>query len=139
MRILLNTLIRDNYAFFDSDSKACLDLSSPGAIVEGVTPAIRRGILAGTIIDVDQESGIVLAPKQAHIQDLYLKHMGIERKPKETKAETPPPVDNKSAIDKLNEAQVQDEKVQASKGKAKNAKKKEDETDGVQDSENKEV
>ena len=121
MRILLNKTLRDNFAFFDPDSLACLDMQSPGADVLKVTPSIRRAILAGTVIDVDQESGLKLTEKQLQFQDAYLRHLGITRKPKVEESD-------KSAIEALNDAQAQDEKVQASKGKANNkAKSKKDE------------
>lgn len=87
MRILLNTLIRENYSFFDADSRACLDLSCPGAIVDGVTPAIKRGILAGTIIDVDNESGIEIGEKQKMFNAAYLRAKNIAPK-EEVKIET---------------------------------------------------
>lgn len=80
MRILLNTLIRENYSFFDADSRACLDLSCPGAIVDRVTPAIKRGILAGTIIDVDNESGIEIGEKQKMFNAAYLRAKRIAPK-----------------------------------------------------------
>lgn len=86
MRILLNTLIRENYSFFDMDSRASLDLSCPGAIVNGITPAIRRGIIAGTIIDVDNESGIEIGEKQKKFNEAYLRHKGIAVKEVNQKA-----------------------------------------------------
>jgi hypothetical protein len=125
MRILLNKALRDNFAFFDPDSLACLDMASPGADVPKVTPSIRRAILAGTVIDVDNESGLKLTDKQRQFQAAYLQHLGIVPKQKVE-------VSDKSAIEELNNAQAQDEKVQASKGKAK-AKSKKDE--GVEDGE----
>jgi hypothetical protein len=70
MRILLNKTLRDNYAFFDPESLACLDMQSPGADVPKVTPSIRRAILAGTVIDVDQESGLKLTEKQYNSKKL---------------------------------------------------------------------
>lgn len=109
MRILLNKLKRDNYAFFDADSKACLDLSSPGANVEKITPALRRGIIAGTIIDVDGESGIQLKPNQLKLQELMLKSMGIKTK---AQAEATQAMQT-DAINKLKEAQKADEEAAA--------------------------
>lgn len=123
MRILLNTLKRDNYAFFDADSLACLDLQSPGCDVPKVTPAIRRGILAGTLIDVDGESGIKITEQQTRLQANYLRALGISPKVKVEAQVAPPVVEGKSAIDELNQAQVNDEKVAASKKKAANKKK----------------
>ena len=121
MRILLNKTLRDNFAFFDPDSLACLDMASPGADVPKVTPSIRRAILAGTVIDVDSESGIEITEKQKQFQAAYLRHLGIVPKKKVEATD-------KSAIEQLNDAQAQDEKVQASKGKANNkAKSKKEE------------
>ncbi len=119
MRILLNKALRDNFAFFDPDSLACLDMASPGADVPKVTPSIRRAILAGTVIDVDGESGLKLTDKQKQFQAAYLQHLGIVPKQKVE-------VSDKSAIEELNNAQAQDEKVQASKGKAKTKSKKDE-------------
>ena len=53
LKLRLNVLKQDNYAFFCPVSRVHLTLSSPVGFSNGVTPAILTALRAGTIIDVD--------------------------------------------------------------------------------------
>lgn len=49
MKVVLNLSKKDNYAFFDEDSKVNLSISAPVAEVLDITPAIKRGLHFGTL------------------------------------------------------------------------------------------
>ena len=53
LKLRLNVLKQDNYAFFCPVSRIHLTLSSPVGFSNGVTPAILTALRAGTVIDVD--------------------------------------------------------------------------------------
>lgn len=53
IRLKLNHKKTNNYAFFCPASRLHLTVSNPLGMVEGITPAIIRGILSKSIIDVD--------------------------------------------------------------------------------------
>lgn len=119
MRILLNTLLRDNYSFFDPDYPLSLSLSNPGANVDHITESMKRGFRGGTIIDVDKATDIEAPDNVIAIQNSLLRSMGIVRAEKgsENKAEStetaPPKEEDKTEDPKDN--------------KKKNVKKKEGE------------
>ena len=55
MKLALNLLKSNNFAFFDPQSRLHVTVSSPVGIVDGATPAIERGLRSKAIILVDDE------------------------------------------------------------------------------------
>lgn len=122
MRILLNTLLRDNYSFFDPDYPLSLSLSNPGANVDKITESMKRGFRGGTIIDVDGATDIEAPEHIKPMQDALLRSMRIERT--EKKVETAKPVEPKKE-EKTPEEKVEEPKDNKNKNKVN--KKKEGE------------
>lgn len=52
-KILLNSAIRENYAFFCPQSGLHLDVVNPVGFTDRVTPSILRGLKGHTLVDVD--------------------------------------------------------------------------------------
>ena len=116
IRLLLNSAKRENYAFYDPESKITLRLDRPTAKVERLTPAIERGIAAGTIIDIDEVSNIKVSANEKATQDLLLKRIGIVRNPSKAVEEA------KAAEEALKQAKEVAEKV-AVEAKSEEAEK----------------
>ena len=55
VRIALNKLMHDNYAFFCPVTLLHLSLSRPLGMITVLSDSIERGLKAGTLIDVDNK------------------------------------------------------------------------------------
>ena len=55
MELMLNPHKRDNYAFFDPESRLHLTASSPAGSVQQATSAIKRGINTGVLVAVEND------------------------------------------------------------------------------------
>ena len=55
MELMLNPRKRDNYAFFDPESRLHLTASSPAGSVQQATDAIKRGISTGVLVVIKND------------------------------------------------------------------------------------
>lgn len=89
MRVLLNIAKRDNFSFFDPVNKVHLNRVNPMCKVSILSPSLRRAILAGNIIDVDNNFDLEVSDKIKALNDKVLKTLNVERKIKEEKINEP--------------------------------------------------
>jgi hypothetical protein len=125
MRILLNVLYKDNFSFFDPEYPLSLSLSKPGANVDHLTSAMKRGITHGTIIDVDGASEITVDAETLRIHNMLLAKMGIQRAEKKVEAKAPEVKAPEVKVEATKPEEKADDKVD--KKKANASKKKEGE------------
>lgn len=123
IRLILNTLKRENYAFYDPDSKITLRLDRMSAKVEKLTPAIERAIMAGNIIDVDKVSNIKISDAEENLQETLLRKLGIVRNLNKAEQEK---IAQKEAVEEAKAAMKVEEKEEVVEEEApkKKAKKK---------------
>lgn len=103
IKLLLNVLKRNNYVFFDPESRLHLSLGSPMGFANIVSNSVKRAILAGNIIDIEKTTGIEVSERVEAINKAVLNHMGYipKIKPEEPTTPTEPtavaeiPVDDK--------------------------------------------
>ena len=133
IRLLLNSSKRENFAFYDPESKITLRLDRPTAKVEKITQSIARGIAAGTIIDIDEVSGIKINANEKATQDLLLKRIGIVRNPskaiEEAKAAEEVLKQAKEVAEKVAVEEKSEEAEKESKPKAKSKAKSKTKTE----------
>ena len=89
MRVLLNIAKRDNFSFFDPVNKVHLNRVNPMCKVSILSPSLRRAILAGNIIDVDNNFDLEISDKIKTLNEKVLKILNIKRKAKEEKINEP--------------------------------------------------
>lgn len=113
MRILLNIAKRDTSVFFDPVSKIHLNRLNPFGFVKELTPSIKRAIVSGSIIDVDNYFNVEISKEVKALNDRVLQNFNITRKTKEE------PVQVKDVVESITE-----EEVEAEKQPKKSTKKK---------------
>ena len=89
MRVLLNIAKRDNFSFFDPVNKVHINRVNPMCEVSILSPSLRRAILAGNIIDVDNSFDLEISDKIKTLNEKVLKILNIKRKAKEEKINEP--------------------------------------------------
>lgn len=134
IRLMLNLFRKENYAFFDAESKVHMNIANPINSVKEITPAIKRAILAGTVIDIDKVTGINVRDNDEKVHDVLLAKFNITR---DTNGSMPMVARaNKEEVSVENKApnagEVDNEETPADvkkdkKGAKKNSKKKEGE------------
>lgn len=88
IRVFLNVVKGDNYAFFDPESRTHLTLTSPMATIDRLTACIYRDILSGSIIDIDETSGIEVSERVATMRKTVLNKFQIKVIPKKLTEES---------------------------------------------------
>lgn len=116
IKLLLNVLKRNNYVFYDKVNKLHLSLSSPVGFANTVSQSVKRAILAGNIIDINNVTGIEVSKAVADRNELVLQRLGYKKKEQvvlassedsnknEEDLSTPAPKEDLKADDKSNEA-----------------------------------
>lgn len=129
MRFLLNISKRDNFVFYDQKSKMHLSISSPIGFAKEITPVLKRSILAGNVIDIDNVSGVEVDENIKAINDKILKLYNlvpavavIKEEKALVKEET-----TKVVEENVEEIQVEEKPKNKNKNKSKNVKSKEGE------------
>lgn len=89
MRVLLNIAKRDNFSFFDPVNKVHLNRVKPMNKVSILSPSLRRAILAGNIIDVDNNFDLEISDKVKALNEKVLKTLNVKREIKEEKINEP--------------------------------------------------
>lgn len=122
IKLLLNVLKRNNYVFYDKVNKLHLSLSSPVGFANTVSQSVKRAILAGNIIDINNVTGIEVSKAVADRNELVLQRLGYKKEQvvlassedsnkNEEKLSTPAPNEGLSADDKSNEAPKDEEET----------------------------
>lgn len=120
MRILLNIIKRENFVFFDPINKIHLNRVNPFGDVNVLSNQLKRAIVAGNVIDVDNEFEIEVSEKVKNINDALLKALKVQPKVKEIVVET---VEIKAEIleepkvEEVLQEEVKEDKKKKSKGK----------------------
>ena len=89
MRVLLNITKRNNFVFFDPVNKVHMSRISPMAEVKELSPSIKRAILSGSLIDIDNSFGLKISSEMESLNEKVLKALNVERKIKEEKVVEP--------------------------------------------------
>lgn len=79
IKLLLNVLKRNNYVFFDKENRLHLSLGSPIGFANHVSQSVKRAVLAGNVIDVNNVTGIEISDVVAANNEIVLKKMGYTR------------------------------------------------------------
>lgn len=109
MRVLLNIAKRDNFSFFDPVNKVHLNRVNPMCKVSILSPSLRRAILAGNIIDVDNSFDLEVSDKIKDLNDRVLKILNVKREIKEEKINEP--LINEEVIEAAVEEEVSKEEA----------------------------
>ena len=83
MRVLLNIVKRDVSAFFDPVNRMHLNRVNPVGFARELSPSLKRAIIAGTVIDVDNSFGVEISEKVKEYNEKVLSFFNITRKAKE--------------------------------------------------------
>lgn len=91
MRILLNITKRGNFVFFDPVNKIHLNRVNPMGIAKELSPALKRAIIAGNVIDVDNSFGVKVQEIVEKLNEKVLRTLNVVRVEKTVveKEETP--------------------------------------------------
>ena len=82
MRVLLNIVKRDVSAFFDPVNRMHLNRVNPVGFARELSPSLKRAIIAGTIIDVDNSFGVEISEKVKEYNEKVLSFFNITKKVK---------------------------------------------------------
>lgn len=127
IRLFLNLAHRDAYSLFDEKTGVRFNISDPYKTVPYISEPLRRSIVAGKIIDIDNISGIKLDPKTIDIQNRVLASVGIARNSK-NKEEIETVESDREIVDVNKETEESDKEAKpknkrnASKGKEEGEK-----------------
>lgn len=83
MRILLNVTKKDNFVFFDPENRVHLNRVTPFGEATKISSSLKRAIIAGNVIDVDNEFDIKIPEKVSDINKSVLKFFNVKPKAKE--------------------------------------------------------
>lgn len=83
MRILLNVIKRENFVFFDPINKVHLNRVTPFGNADILSSSLKRAILAGNVIDVDNGFNVEISNKVKNINEGLLQSLKIKPKTKE--------------------------------------------------------
>ena len=85
MRILLNTVKKDNFTFFDPDNKVHLNRTNPLGVASELTPSLKRALIGNTVIDIDDYFKVPVTEYNRKTNDILLSIFGIVRHTRNSK------------------------------------------------------
>lgn len=119
MRILLNVIKRENFVFFDPENRVHLNRVTPFGNANILSTPLKRAILSGNVIDVDNEFNIEVSSTVRDINKALLDSLGIKPKVKEVIKDFSPK--EEIPLEKIVPEEVTKETVKKKpKGKVKN-------------------